>query len=66
MCGYSEKLGRWCHVSLKENGGRLIDGEQMTASRVSEGVEGLSKKEKGLMDMDNSVVIAGGRGAQWD
>ena len=26
------------------------------------GVEGLSKKEKGLMDMDNSVVIAGGRG----
>ena len=25
-----------------------------------EGVEGLSKKEKGLMDMDNSVVIAGG------
>ena len=49
-------------MSLKENGGRLIDGEQMTASRVSEGVEGLSKKEKGLMDMDNSVVIAGGRG----
>ena len=26
------------------------------------GVKGLSKKEKGLMDMDNSVVIAGGRG----
>ena len=26
-----------------------------------EGVEGMSKKEKGLMDMDNSVVIAGGR-----
>ena len=25
------------------------------------GVEGLSKKEKGLMDTDNSVVIAGGR-----
>ena len=24
------------------------------------GMEGLSKKEKGLMDMDNSVVIAGG------
>ena len=23
------------------------------------GVEGLSKKEKGLMDADNSVVIAG-------
>ena len=26
------------------------------------GVEGLSKKLKGLMDTDNSVVIAGGRG----
>ena len=25
-------------------------------------MEGLSKKEKGLMDMDNSVVIAGGGG----
>ena len=25
-------------------------------------VEVLSKKEKGLMDMDNSVVILGGRG----
>ena len=25
-------------------------------------MEGLSKKEKGLMDMDNGVVIAGGRG----
>ena len=26
------------------------------------GVEGLSTQEKGLMDMDNSVVIAGGLG----
>ena len=26
------------------------------------GVEGLSKKEKGLMNMDNSVVVAGGKG----
>ena len=35
----------------------------MTASgQVGLGVEGLSKKEKGLMDMDNNVVIAGGRG----
>ena len=34
----------------------------MTASGGGggEGVEGLSKKEKGLMDVDNSVVIAGG------
>ena len=29
---------------------------------VSKGVEGLSKKEKGLMNMDNSLVIAGGEG----
>ena len=31
-------------------------------------VEGLSKKEKGLMDMDNSVVIVEGReykGDKW-
>ena len=27
-----------------------------------DGVEGLSKKEKGLMDMDNNVVISGERG----
>ena len=27
---------------------------------LSKGVEGWSKKEKGLMDMDNSVVIDGG------
>ena len=26
-------------------------------------MEGLSKKEKGLMDMDNSVVILGGEGS---
>ena len=25
-------------------------------------MEGLSKKEKGLVDMDNKVMIAGGRG----
>ena len=47
----------------KENWNRLIDGEQDDSYRgVGElGVEGLSKKEKGLTDMDNSVVIAGGR-----
>ena len=33
----------------------------MTASgRGGEGLEGWSKKEKGLMYMDNSVVIVGG------
>ena len=30
------------------------------------GVEGLSKKEKGLMHMDNSVVIAEWSGVQGD
>ena len=30
--------------------------------KKSSGNEELSKKEKGLMDMDNSVVIAVGRG----
>ena len=36
---------------------------RMTAVGVEiRGIEGLSKKEKGLMDMDNSVVIAGGSG----
>ena len=35
----------------------------MTASRGrGVGGEGLGKKEKGRMDMDNSVVIAGARG----
>ena len=34
----------------------------MTAKGVRLGVEGLSKKEKGLMDMDTSGVIAGGKG----
>ena len=34
----------------------------MTASWGRLGVEGLRKKEKGLMDMDNRVVIAGERG----
>ena len=39
---------------------RLTDGEQMTASRGEElGSGGI--KEKGLMDMDNNVVIARGR-----
>ena len=37
---------------------------RVTASGVGgEGVEGLGKKEKGLMDMDNSVVIT--RGIKW-
>lgn len=39
---------------------RLKDGEQMTASRREVDGEGLSEKEKGLVDMDVSVVTAGG------
>ena len=39
---------------------RLIDGEQMTASGRGGGVKGWSKKVKGLMDVDNSVVTSGG------
>ena len=31
----------------------------MTGKGGGEGVEGLNKKEKGLMDTDNSVVIMG-------
>ena len=49
----------------KENGDRLTVGEQgnsYSGQVGSDGVDGLNKKEKNLMDMDNSVVIAGGRG----
>ena len=34
---------------------------RLTAIGGTSGVEGWSKKEKGLMDMDNSVVIVGER-----
>ena len=34
--------------------------------RGGEGEEGLSKKEKGLMDMDNSVVITEGKESKGD
>ena len=47
----------------KQNRDRLTDGEQDDSSwGGGQGVEGLNKKEKGLMDMNNSVVIAGGSG----
>ena len=45
-----------------------IETDSQTKTRVTAmggrgvGIEGLSKKGKGLLDMDNSVVIAGGRG----
>ena len=35
--------------------------DSASESGRGKGMEGLSKKEKGLMDMDNSVVVAGGR-----
>ena len=45
-----------------QNRDRLIDGEQMTArGGKGLGVEELNKKERGLMGMNNSVVIAGRR-----
>ena len=50
-----------CDEPTEQNRDRLIDGEQMTASGLGKfWVEGLNKKEKGLMDMVNSMVIAGG------
>ena len=45
---------------------RLTDRQQAESSEGEWlGVEGSSKKEKGLMDMDNSVEIAGGGGERW-
>ena len=44
---------------MTASGGRVGGGEE---------VEGLSNKEKGLMDIENSVVIAGGsrgKGTKW-
>ena len=41
---------------------------RMTASGEDEGVEGLSKKGKGIMNMDHSMVIVGGgsyKGTKW-
>ena len=38
----------------------------MTATGGCQRVEGLNKKEKGLVDMDNSVVTAGGKEVQGD
>ena len=43
--------------SQMESSGQLVAAWQW---RAWLGVEGLSKKEKGLMDMGNGVVIAGG------
>ena len=42
----------------KQNRDRLIEN-RLPAMGGGEGVEGQSRKEKGLMNMDNSVVIVG-------
>ena len=57
-------MWNWMNWTDKENEDRLIDGGQDDSwgGGVGLEVEGLIKKEKGLMDMDNSVVIAGGMG----
>ena len=60
----------WLHSYIESNEqteltsktDRLIDGEQDDSKGKLFGVEELGKKEKGLMDMDNSVVIAVGNG----
>ena len=44
----------------KQNRDRFIDGEQMTALG-GRAVEGGGIEEKELMDVDNSVIIVGGR-----
>ena len=52
-------------LTNKENRDRLIDREQMTALVWGcWGVERLSKKEKSLMNKNNSVTIAWG-GWRW-
>ena len=52
----------WANWTNKQNGDRLIDGEQITASGGGgKWVEGLSKGKKDSLDAGNSVVTAGGR-----
>ena len=46
----------------KQNKDRLIEKKNEAMGGGGEGVEGSSKKEKGLMDVDNRGVIARGRG----
>ena len=46
--------GKWGQTQRWRAGWQVVMGR-------GEGVDGLSKKEKGLIDMDKSVVIAGMR-----
>ena len=50
ICGIS-----WTHWTDKQNRDRRVESGQTALG----GVEGSSKKENGLMDMDNGVVIIG-------
>ena len=62
MCFHSQvESNNW---TKKQIGDRLIDGELDDSywGKAGEEMEALNKKKRGLMNMDNSVVIAGGRG----
>ena len=51
----------WSHLHVTANVHTELTSKTETESgRTAVGVEGLSKIEKELMDMDNSVVIVGG------
>ena len=56
-------------LTKQENGDGLTEGQQDdNCGWEAQGLEGLHKKEKGLMDKDNSVVIAaavGYKGTKW-
>ena len=54
---------QWTNWTNKQNRDSLIDREQAASpGEGCWGLEGLSQKEKELMDTDNSVVIVGMRG----
>ena len=67
-CCVFYKLKARPSTSRKINTGFKIETDSQIESRltamegVGKGVEGSSKKEKGLMDMDNSVVMRAGWG----
>ena len=61
----------WFHSYVESNEQTELTTQRQTQTEQVDsydgvGVEELSRKEKGLMDMDNSVVIAGGsKGSKW-
>ena len=56
-----EKLGRYMQKNETRLHSYTTHKNKFKMDQNCGSVEGLNKKEKGLMDMDNSVVIAGGR-----